>query len=489
MASSLTPEEKAQLRAALASVVWRAGRVSEWLLDPGQLAWWDADVWMVGRQRGKSFGFFTRGLDAMVREPSIVRYAALTGKSAAAIAVPTLKQLLADCPFPYDLREDRGTLSICGSTLTWAGTDNEQFDRLRGPRAHLIGLDECAFYSDLERVEQALLPQLTTTGGRCVYLSTPPESPAHPFVQRWHAALAAGRAAHDTVHSNPRLGAEGVRKLMEREATRLGLTLEELQASTYWRREYLAEIVTEETRAAVPAWTKAAADVCVREVPRPEHFDGYVSIDLGFQPDPHFALFAWLDFPSATLVVEDELELRGATISTLADAVKAREMALWGVNRWDGTVRGLQEVVGLPDWLVAQAHAQAPKQPLLRVGDDDKLVLAELASAHGLGVMPTRKDDKHLAVDALNQFVAARRIAVHPRCRRLIEQLYSTVWNKARTEWERTARDHGDGIDALVYLTRNVAWQKDPRPPKTDVWLQPQKPASLEAMTGLVRRR
>jgi hypothetical protein len=255
-----------------------------------------------------------------------------------------------------------------------------------------------------------------------------------------------------------------VRQLIRREAERLGLTEEELVASTYWRREYLAEFVTEESRAAVPAWTTEAERECVVAVERPQHFDAYVGLDLGFQPDPHFAAFGWLDFAAQALVVEEELELRGHTVAQLAEAAKRTEAGLYGAMRYDGTLLGAVDWGELPAWLAQAAHRNASRQPYLRVGDDDALVLAELAQSHGLAVLPTRKDDKHLAVDALNQLVRQRRLRVHPRCRRLIEQLRGTVWNRARTQWERTDKDHGDGIDAMVYLARNVRWHRDARP-------------------------
>jgi len=445
-------------------------------LDDGQRQWVrgvldapGAHVWMIGRQRGKSYAALTLACcEALATPNTIIRYAALTGKSASAIVEPTLAAVAATIPpgLRPEVRADRGTVAFHnGSVLTWAGTDNEQFDRLRGPRAHLVLLDESAFYADLERVESALLPQLTTTQGRALYLSTPPESPAHPFVARYYAAQAAGRAVHAAVHDNPRLGPGGVARLEATEAQRLGLTLEALRASTYWRREYLAEIVTEESRAAVPAWTATRQSRLVVEVPRPEHFDGYVGVDLGFSPDPHGVLFGWLDFAAGTLVIEDEQELRSFTVAQLSEAIKARERALWGASRWDGTLSAAVEWADLPEWLKGRVHKAAPRQPYMRVGDDDKLVLAELAGSHGLAVLPTRKDDKHLAVDALNQLIIQERLRIHPRCVRLIEQLYSTVWNKRRSEWERTPKDHGDLVDALVYLVRNVAWHKDPRPP------------------------
>lgn len=493
------------LIAAARADAWRLGEVS-WLLDSGQRTWveafWRGDgaaVWMIGRQRGKSFAALSMACAYAVRTPgAIIRYAALTAKSARAIVVPTLAQVLKDCP--PDVRPDVGELDGTvrwknGSVLTWAGTDNEQFERLRGPRAHLVLLDESAFYSDLERVESALLPQLTTTAGRVLYLSTPPESVGHTFVRRWNAARAAGRAVHATVHDNPRLGPEGVRRLVRQEAARLGLSEGELEASTFWRREYCAELVQEESRAAIPGWTQEAQAACVGEVPRPVHFDAYVGVDFGFG-DPHAVVFGWWDYTGNRLIIEDELELRAANTAQLAAAIKAKEAQLWGVDRWAGTLLGATDEK-TPEWMkeAARTSVDIPRQPYLRFGDNDPLTLADLHAQHGVAVYPTRKDDKALAVSDLDEAVRQRRIRVHPRCRRLIDQLASTTWNKARTEWQRTDKDHGDLLDALLYMHRNVRRHRDPKPPgwgidKSNTWLPPEADPmdTLKALGGMRRR-
>ncbi len=474
-----------EARHLAAAELWRRGEVTALLCaeDPEQLGWvrqaqttTAPNVWMIGRQRGKSFAALALAVELCVRKRgAIVRYATLTAKSAKAIVLPTLGApgvescVLEDCPAGLApvVREHEGTVTFSnGSVLTFAGTDNEQFDRLRGPRAHLIVIDEAGFVADLERVESALLPQLTTTAGRALYLSTPPETPAHPFLARYRAACRGGVGVHATIHSNPRLGPAGVQGVAQREAARLGLTLEALYSSTYWRREYLAEVVTEETRAACPAWDADAERELVVDVPRPQHWDAYVGLDWGFG-DPSAAVYAWHDVAANRLVVEDELEMRGATISQFARAAKAREVQLYGEDRFDGTLLGAKDFLAthVPDaWLARCVSERAPRQPYLRVGDNDLQVLAELAGEHGYAVMPSRKDDKALAVDALNQAIRTRRLVVAPRCVRLREQLQATLWNRARTEWERTPRDHGDLLDALVYLWRNVRWHRDCRP-------------------------
>lgn len=499
MATANPPERLPELVAAARASLWRQGELA-WMLDDGQRAWvsslWEGEghaCWMIGRQRGKSFAAIAAACGLAQRVPgSIVRYAALTAKSARGIVLPTLAQVLRDCPL--DCRPEVAELEGIvrwpnGSVLVWAGTDNEQFERLRGPRAHLVLLDESAFYSDLERVESALLPQLTTTAGRALYLSTPPESAAHPFTRRWNAARAAGRAVHATVNDNPRLGADGVRRLIRQEAARLGLSEDGLQASTYWRREYLAELVQEESTAAVPGWTPEVQAESVRDVPRPVHFDAYVALDFGFG-DPHGCVFGWWDFAAGKLVVEDELELRGANTSQLAAAVKAKEAQLWGVDRWAGTLLGAADAV-TPEFMkeAARQGSEVPRQPYLRVADNDPLVIADLYSQHGLACLPTRKDEKALAVSDLDEAVRQRRVVVSPRCRRLVEQLATTTWNRARTGWVRTDKDHGDLLDALVYLWRNIRKHRDPRPAgwgidKANTWT-PEEPDPLEQLRAL----
>lgn len=484
MVSHLTRDEVSRELLAEAWLHGEAWRHKD-ICDSGQRRWLgnvrgdidagrqSAHVWRVSRQRGKSHAAIAFALSEMARRPGIiVRYAALTGKSCAAIVVPTLRWLEATMPFRLDVREHLGTVTHPnGSKLVWAGCDLEQFDRLRGPKAHLILLDESAFYADLEAVERALLPQLTTTRGVVVYLSTPPETPSHPFVLRDAAAQANGRWVRETIHDNPRLGAGGVAAIEAAEAERLGASVEALRAMTYWRREYLAEMVTEEGRAALPAWTDEAQAELVGDWQRPTHFDAYVALDPGKTGDPHAALFGWHDPATNTLTIEDELELRSATthIGAWAEAIKAKEATLWGVNRWEGTLSGATHEHLKKhnlDELFLRTHSQtAPRQPWLRIGDDDARVTVDLALEHGIAVLPSAKHDKAMWVDTVNQLIRERRLRVHRRCVRLLEQMRSTLWNRTRSQWERTDRDHGDLIDDLLYMCRNVVWHRDCRPP------------------------
>jgi len=363
------------------------------------------------------------------------------------------------------VRQVDGTVQFANrSELAVFGTDNNQYRRRRGRNARIVLLDEAAFYASLEEVEQVYVPQLQTTGGVGVYLSSPPLTPVHPFNDRCRAAQLAGTYVHDTFWNNPRIDHEAV---IRGEMERLGMTREEVLASTAFRREFGAEDVIEESRAALPAWDETAQRECILDLPRPEHFDAYASFDWGWQPDPSFGLWAWYDIARSRVVVEAEEEWRAKTLSEIAASAKARELELYGSNRFDGTLLGAKDFLerAVPDaWLAKTISDSAPRQPYLRVGDNDLQLLAEMSGTHGYAIMPTDKADKHLQVDNLNALIRQRRLVVHPRCKRLLMQMSSTLWNKQRTEWERTSLDHGEGVDCLVYLGRNIRWHRDCRP-------------------------
>lgn len=477
---------------------WRDGWAHEWALDKGQQTWraafWgtpplSSTVWNVGRQRGKTFDAVYLALEVGTTTPgAVIRYCAKTKDSAVAIVSPAWDVLVAS--MPEELRPVKGRTDYewlfptTGATFVLFGTDAQSFAKGRGPKTTVQFFDEAGFYQDLVSVESALLPSLQTTGGRALYLSTPADSVGHPYTSRIYAAMAAGRYVHDTFWSNPRVNHEAV---IEAERTRLGMTREQFVSSTYFRREYLAEIVTEESRAALPAWTRERAEQLVGDWTRPLHWDGYAAIDPGKTGDPHAALWGWHDPAESVLAIERELELRSVahTVAAWATQLKAIEGELYGATGWNGTLLGAadwsREYGGLPEYLQRSISDDAPRQPYLRVGDNDGLVLASLNGDHGLAVIPTPKHQKHLAVDAVNQLLASGRIRIHRRCVRLIEQLYSTTWNRTRSEWERTDKDHGDLVDCLIYMARNVRWHRDCRPPpKGDVFTVPEYALPVE---------
>jgi len=124
------------------------------------------------------------------------------------------------------------------------------------------------------------------------------------------------------------------------------------------------------------------------------------------------------------------------------------------------------------------------ESPYLRISDNNLQTIADI-NQHGLTFVPTRKDDKELQVNNLREWVRGYKIFIHPRCRRLIAQLASTVWNKNRTSYERNTEGHGDLLDSLVYLVRNVRRDRDPRPAGYGIPVGPEYwPVDISASTS-----
>ncbi len=441
--------------------LWRVGEL-RWLFDANQAGIYDQ--WVTSgarrfvlncsRRLGKSYFLVALAIQQGLRVPgSSIRFACPTAKQAKTIILPLARKVLATCP--ADLRPEFVAQDLCfyfpnGSEIHVSGCDAGNAERLRGTDCHLALVDEAGSISDLEYVVQdILLPQTLTTDGRLLLASTPPRTPEHPFVKRYITdAVARGAYAHRTIYDNPRLRDHQVREYQEEAG---GAT------TTTWRREYLAEIVIDESRAVLPEFTYHA-DRVIAEVERPSHFDAYVSMDVGFQ-DLTAVLFGYWDFAEARLVVEDEVCLRRMTTDDLARAIRAKEAQLWP---------------GLT--------------PYRRVSDTDLIVINDLTRLHGLRFSPTRKDEKEVQVNQTRMMLGSLppKLLIHPRCTTLVAHARGAVWNDGRTAFERIGSDslngeihHFDAVDALVYLVRNLDRSRNPFPhplagldPQTH-WIRP----------------
>src|SRR5690606_32964085 len=81
---------------------------------------------------------------------------------------------------------------------------------------------------------------------KLVLISTPPESPAHPFVEFIGRAQKENSYVHFTIFDNPMLSKEQIDDIIN-----------EYEGGTNnidFRREYMAEVIIDERRALVPEW-------------------------------------------------------------------------------------------------------------------------------------------------------------------------------------------------------------------------------------------
>lgn len=437
--------------------LYERGNLS-WKLKPEQKEIYDAIhatkaqkfVINCSRRLGKSYLLCVLA-DEYARRHSnvVVKYAAPTQKQVRDIVKPIFNKIWKDCPsemLPKWITIDSCYIYPNGSKVSIVGCDLGKIDRLRGDESCLSLIDEAGMIEeDLHYIiKDILIPQSLTVqkndniDGKVIIASTPPRSPSHAFVSYIVEAECSGLNNYikRTIHHNSMITPE---KVLEY-AVEAGCEVKEgkiTKFSTTFRREYLAEVITDETSAICPEFNEATQPEIVMEWKRPEYFDTYVSMDPGLI-DLTAILFGYWDYLNACLVIEDEIVMNykdGINTKIIADAINLKEMELW------------------------------KRRPYMRVMDGNTIMAIDLNELHHLNFMPTDKDDKESAVNAMRLMVHGRKIKIHPKCKALITHLKYGVWNKTKTKFDRSGEfGHYDCVDALVYMVRNVNRTKNPYP-------------------------
>lgn len=464
----------------LLRVLWGSGRL-EWLLDECQqniLAEMEAGratnylKWLLNcsRRLGKTYMLRVKA-DMVARQNpgGQVRWGAPTKLQIRSILAPIETKIYETCPpdlMPKWNSQD-GCWTYPNNAKLWiAGCDSRaDIDRLRGPEALWWCLDEGGSIADLDYAANSVLqPQTLTTGGWGVIASTPPESVDHPFRSMAMKAKERGHYTHRTIYDNKRITPETIQIYMAESGG---------PDSTEWRREYLAEFVTDDRRAIVPEWRTHGA-ACIGEHPRPAYFDAYVGMDLGYN-DLTVVLFGYWDFIRATLVIEDELVLRNM--------------------RTESGESGTAALAAAVHHKLAELY---PGMKPTMVSDNDLIVINDLASQHGLYFTPAEKHNREeQGVNVVRMMVQREELRVHPRCSTLISHLEGGIWNKQRSDFDRPSdrSHHYDAIPALCYMVRRLNRRKNPYP-EWDPRISPEthfmvaKPSQASAMVkGIYGRR
>lgn len=389
----------------------------------------------VARRWGKTVLCCVLAVECALAGPNRrIAYAAPTGVMVEEFIEPVMQWLMAEAAiagaeFVFVFRGGKRPAYVFpnGSVIRVVGCeDRKKANRLRGPFAHLCIVDEAAFVDVLTYVVRSVLaPQLLTTGGRMLITSTPPDSPAHPFLDYVTSATARGVYFHRTCYDAPHLTDE-----------RIGRYCEEAggEDSIDWLREGLARLVVDTLRAIVPEFSALEPEL-VGEVERPDFFDAYVVADFGMA-DLTVVLFAYWHFVAGRIVVEDELVFENTGGTKIGWAIREHEPKLW------------------PGRSVFQ-----------RVIDADPMVLRDIADEVHLHAAPPRKDNLEAQVSALRSVCQRRGILYHPRCATAIAHMRHGIWNTGRTAFARTGETgHADGVAASMYLVRSVVKQRNPFP-------------------------
>jgi hypothetical protein len=415
--------------------IWR------WIMDPECRS----GCANISRRWGKSTVFNLVVTEFAQRVPGAnIRFGAPTGQMLKDFTLPIMKDILRDCPKqrrPRWMSKDKTFLFPNGSIYKLAGLNDGHADDLRGTKCHLGGVDEAGFVDDLNyAIRSVLMPQTLDTGGTLLVSSTPPRSMAHPYVEFATKCAEKGAYIRRDIHST-----DYSKKLIDSYAEEAGG-----YGSTDWRREYLAEFVTDSNLAIVPEWD----DKYIRAPEQPglyRYYHKYTAMDIGVR-DLTAGLHAYYDYLHAKLIVEAEFTISGRQMTTpmIAALVKDGEKKIWGDN------------------------------PLVyrRVADNNNLQLInDLNILHSLGFYGTSKDELPAMVNKLRVWIKSGRLIVSPKCEKLIGCLQGGIWKSDEAVGKEFGRipkyGHFDHLAALIYLVRNVDEFSNPVP--AGIGLDPQK--------------
>ena len=408
------------------------------------------------RGLGKSYFLLTMAIEQCLRQPnSIVKYLAPTIKDLKNIVLPNFKLIVEDCPkdlMPTYNKTDGKIIFPNGSEIQLAGTENGNAEKVRGISADLCLVDEAGFCDELDYIVKSILfPAITrgssTKGKKVILASTPSKTNDHDFIAYMKDHEFKGKLIKRTIYQNARLLEtainEGFKTVEDYVENIIASQYVEGTNATAFKREYLVEMRTEEKDAVVPEFTEEKKLEIVKTWEKPQFYDGYLSMDIGFS-DLTAVLFAYYDFVAAKIIITDELILSGDKMLTdnLASQIDMKEQ------------ENFKSKIGLK------------QEPYLRVADNNNpILLQDLTVKHKLNFVPTKKDDFDASLNNMRILIKSGKIIIDPKCTTLIKHLTGATWNKQRNNFVRSPDNgHYDAVSALIYLCRNINFTKNPFP-------------------------
>lgn len=448
-------------KAEALDLLWRRGELS-YKLDSTQRELYDLFynsnhkimTWLLSRRQGKTFTLCILAFEQCIRKPhSIVKFLSPTKIQVNNNVRPSIQKILNDCPKdlqPEFNKKDYIYFFPNGSEIQLAGSDSGHAEKLRGGDSDLFFVDEAGTCDNLDYViKSILLPTTLITKGKGVLASTPPKESDHDFLKYIEEAELRGSLIKKTVYQNPRITAEQLDELIK-----------ELGGihTTDARRELLCEIVKDEKSSVIPEFDSVLEQEIVKEWPKPPFYDAYVGMDTGGK-DLTVALYGYYDFRANKIIIEDEsvmnFQEKDSTIELLVKEMHTKETELW------------KNPISLEY-----------KAPYLRVSDISYILTQEIYN-HSAKLFPkeetirfqmAKKDDNEAMINNLRILLANKKIIINPRCKTLIRHLKNVRWDKQKTKFARSADDgHYDAVDALKYLVRAIAFNKNPYPAHYDL--------------------
>lgn len=444
-----TPNEIRESREKL----WRAGQLW-WKLDSCQIQLYDfyhnnksgTTVFNASRRLGKSFVLLTIALEYAIQHPNaIIKYIQPEKGMITTNLNPDIEVMLQDCPL--DIRPEFKTAGSMwlfpnGSRIQIAGTDNKNYNKIRGGSAHICIVDEAGFCSDLTHIiSSILLPTMTKTRGNLLLSSTTPTEPDHEFnsIMDYHemnGSLIRKTILDSLADNKDDPNGQVTQQIVDGIISKLPGGIN----SDAWKTEFMCQRARTDS-AVLPEFTDELKERTVCEWVRPEFVDRYVAMDVGFK-DMTAVLFAYWDYDNMKLIIEDEYIQQKGTTKKLAEAIKKKEEELW-TNPLTGETEDVWK----------------------RISDNSLQVIEDLSQIYYLHFIATEKHDKMQYIQVLRTMIEQEQIIIHPRCKTLIAHMTGGTWNAARTDFKKSPDGgHYDALSAILYLSRNLDKMHNPYP-------------------------
>tara|TARA_R100001594_G_scaffold4312_2_gene15289 strand:- start:5516 stop:6946 length:1431 start_codon:yes stop_codon:yes gene_type:complete len=431
-------EKKSVSIRAIKEELWRRG-ILEWKLKKSQKlietefrkTKGKLFVSNCSRRFGKSFWAASKCLEKALSSPkSKIKFASAFANDLEEIIIPAFRFLMED--IPEDLEPDWNIMRKKytfpnGSEIQLIGLDRNP-DGPRGQALDLMVFEEAGFINRLDYLYSSIIVPTFRgrPGAKAIMISTPPISPDHPFKVFCEKAQAEGAFAEFTIYDDPEIKEAEIEEYKK-----------ECLSETDWQREYLVKFVIDKDRSICPEFN----DSFIGEYKKDEYwqfYHTYSCMDLGVR-DKTACLFAVWDFLQAKLIILDEYIISGPDMTT------------------DLLVKDLKK---------KEAEVFQEKKTYLRIADNNNLLLLQdLGTLHKMPFMATTKDSLEAMVNKLRLWMKSGKILISPKCRELIGCLKSGVWNKRRSEFDRSQiYGHFDALASLIYLVRNIRENSNPIP-------------------------
>ena len=431
-------------------LVWKLSITQKKIYDFYHGTTFKTTVVNASRRLGKSYGLVIMAIEeCLQRENITVIFLQPEVKMIRSNIIQIFDEVLVDCPkdlIPKYTSHDSVYNFNNGSKIKLAGTDNKNYDKLRGGQCHLAIIDEAGFCTDLKHIIKYILtPTTLRTKGRIILSSTTPPQPDHEFITYMKSAEEQGRLIRKTIFDarDDDKNSDSDHRITDEMIADVIKELDRGEDDDSFKTEYLCDVIFNSDTAVVGEFTKAVQQDVIAESRRPVYCDRYVSMDIGFR-DLTAILFGFYDFDNGLLVIEDELILSRdeVTAANVSKKVFEKEDALWR-NRFSGEIEPIYK----------------------RVSDNNLIFINDLSVTYGLNFIATEKQNKHAYINKMKTMIAARRIIINPKCKHLISHLQHATWNKTKDDYLRSDDNgHYDCVDALAYMVRNLDETHNPYP-------------------------